>query len=654
MLIFRVLFIVICLLPSVLVTGQSKVETLKKSLAEKYGKEKLLVLHDITEQYLLKEDGKRATKYAKQADVLADAIISEDNRLLSEQDLKLKPLTYLWLGKAQYQKKDYYDAKKAFEKATLYSEPLGASDITQQASVYLDKLDSLVSKKQNSFLSNFKDLNIERMIHSSATDINLAAALKLAKTYENKKNYTKAIEQYQKSINYLKDKGDGDQVVEIKAKVAELYEKNGQYESALNSYKEIKSIELNTGDPDLELMDADKMIRDLEKRTAAKSDRPVMERIEPLGLNIDNIDPGSIQSQNLKKLAAAFEQREDYQKSLSYYKLYIEANRKMAEEEHLKELELLEFANQVENQSTQITLLQQEKELQELNMARNEAELTKQTRFRNTLLLGALFLLSFALALYTLYKKKKKAHVDLTKAYNDLHVTQKHLAKAEKRIKTLLEQQVSSAVADELLSGATSQQISRRFVCVMFLDIRDFTPFAESRKPEEIIKYQNDLFEFMIEIIHKNHGIINQFLGDGFMATFGVPTSAGNDCDNAYNSARQILDTLNSKNQSGKIPFTKVGIGLHAGPVVTGNVGTDDRKQYSITGNTVILASRIEQLNKKYNTQLLLSEEVLKELSPDEIFVDEGEEQLVKGRTSPIRIYKYQPPQEVVDFDLES
>ncbi|NER79247.1 MAG: adenylate/guanylate cyclase domain-containing protein, partial [Leptolyngbya sp. SIO1D8] len=68
----------------------------------------------------------------------------------------------------------------------------------------------------------------------------------------------------------------------------------------------------------------------------------------------------------------------------------------------------------------------------------------------------------------------------------------------------------------------------------MFLDIRGFTPFAETKEPEEIIEYQNQVFGFMIEVINKFHGNINQFLGDGFMATFGAPVSHGNDCENAY------------------------------------------------------------------------------------------------------------------------
>ena len=79
------------------------------------------------------------------------------------------------------------------------------------------------------------------------------------------------------------------------------------------------------------------------------------------------------------------------------------------------------------------------------------------------------------------------------------------------------------------------------FVCIMFVDIRDFTPMAESLSPEELIKYQNNVFGFMIDVVQKNHGNINQLLGDGFMATFGAPVSKGNDCQNAFQASLEIL-----------------------------------------------------------------------------------------------------------------
>ena len=208
------------------------------------------------------------------------------------------------------------------------------------------------------------------------------------------------------------------------------------------------------------------------------------------------------------------------------------------------------------------------------------------------------------------------------------------------RIINLFGQQVSQQIVDELVSTKEEITSKRKFVCIMFLDIRGFTSYAENREPEEIIEYQNKVFGFMIDAITRNKGIINQFLGDGYMATFGAPVSHENDCQNALNAALEIIDTLKKKNSSNDFDSTRIGIGLHAGYVVAGNVGTDVRKQYSISGNTVILASRIEELNKKFNSQLLVSEEVLNMVDCSKIEYESLGDVVLKGREKPINIYK--------------
>jgi adenylate cyclase len=201
-------------------------------------------------------------------------------------------------------------------------------------------------------------------------------------------------------------------------------------------------------------------------------------------------------------------------------------------------------------------------------------------------------------------------------------------------------QQVSPAIADELLKQGTEMVSQKRRVCIMFLDIRGFTRFAENRKPEEIVAYQNAVFNLMIDVVFRNHGIINQFLGDGFMATFGAPVAIGNDCENAVAAALEIIARVQRECEEGGIPPTRVGIGLHAGEAVTGNVGSSLRKQYSITGNVVILASRIEQLNKEYNSQLLISEEVWNASGKRNGNAVSLGPVTVKGREEPIAVFK--------------
>lgn len=208
------------------------------------------------------------------------------------------------------------------------------------------------------------------------------------------------------------------------------------------------------------------------------------------------------------------------------------------------------------------------------------------------------------------------------------------------RVINLFDQQVSREIVDELVANYHVLESKRKFVCVMFLDIRDFTHFAEKMQPEEIIKYQNDVFSFMIEIITKNNGIINQFLGDGYMATFGAPITRGNDCLNAVKASLEIIKTIDQKNKEGIISSTRIGIGLHAGEIVAGNVGTEVRKQYSISGNTVILASRIEELNKEFGTQLLISKEVLEQIEPNGYSAEFIGSVALKGREKPVDVFK--------------
>ncbi|HEV3469674.1 MAG TPA: adenylate/guanylate cyclase domain-containing protein [Pyrinomonadaceae bacterium] len=184
------------------------------------------------------------------------------------------------------------------------------------------------------------------------------------------------------------------------------------------------------------------------------------------------------------------------------------------------------------------------------------------------------------------------------------------LAEERKEIVNTFGQHVSPAVVEKLLGRGAGFRSEHRDVCVMFLDIRDFTAFAESRRPEEVVEYLESLFDFMVEIVSRHRGIINKFLGDGFMAVFGAPLSDGRDCANAVAAAREILSRVEEEAASGRILPTRVGIGLHAGEAVTGSIGSALRQEYTVIGDVVNLASRIEQLNKQFGSRLLVSEAV--------------------------------------------
>lgn len=211
------------------------------------------------------------------------------------------------------------------------------------------------------------------------------------------------------------------------------------------------------------------------------------------------------------------------------------------------------------------------------------------------------------------------------------------------RVVLMFGQHVSPEVANRLLAQKADLDSETRFVCLMFLDIRNFTTFSETRSPEEVVNYLNTLFDSMIDSVNAHHGIINKFLGDGFMAVFGAPLSDGQDCRNAVSASFDILAKMEKLNESGQIPPTRIGIGLHAGQAVTGNVGSHLRKEYTIIGDTVNLASRIEQLNKQFGSQLLISETVWQNIEPNQELTKQAEalEPIqVKGRQVPVQIFK--------------
>lgn len=201
-------------------------------------------------------------------------------------------------------------------------------------------------------------------------------------------------------------------------------------------------------------------------------------------------------------------------------------------------------------------------------------------------------------------------------------------------------QHVSPAVVDKLIRYRGELGSETRFVCVMFLDVRNFTRFTESKAPEEVFNFLNSLFDFMIEIVNGKGGIINKFLGDGFMAVFGAPISDGADCRNALTAALQILDRLNQEIAGGKIPETRIGIGIHAGLSVTGHLGSLERKEYAVIGDVVNLASRIESLNKVYNSQVLVSDVVWKAAGGIETDGEDLGLIGIQGHEGEVRLYK--------------
>jgi adenylate cyclase len=207
------------------------------------------------------------------------------------------------------------------------------------------------------------------------------------------------------------------------------------------------------------------------------------------------------------------------------------------------------------------------------------------------------------------------------------------------RIVGVFGQHVSPAVVDALIAAKADTKSEVKHVCVMFLDVRNFTAFSENKTPEEVVAYLNGLFERVIESIDGHRGIVNKFLGDGCMAIFGAPLAEENPERDAIDAALEIVDHIDADVASGRMPPTRLGIGLHAGSVVIGNVGSPRRKEYTVIGDVVNLASRVEGLNKELGTRVLVTEEVWK-AGGDGRTATEKPPLTVRGRKAPVRIYE--------------
>jgi len=208
------------------------------------------------------------------------------------------------------------------------------------------------------------------------------------------------------------------------------------------------------------------------------------------------------------------------------------------------------------------------------------------------------------------------------------------------RVVALFGQHVSPAVAEKLLATNAQQPTEMKNVCVMFLDIRNFTAFSEKRSPEEVVDYLNVVFDTAIESVKRHHGIVNKFLGDGFMAIFGAPIAEGNPCADAIDASLEILAGLKALVEAGKLAPTRVGIGVHAGSAVVGSVGSATRKEYTVIGDVVNVASRLETLNKTFGSQLLVTEHVWEASGKKLDHVVARDPLSVRGREETVRIFE--------------
>jgi adenylate cyclase len=217
----------------------------------------------------------------------------------------------------------------------------------------------------------------------------------------------------------------------------------------------------------------------------------------------------------------------------------------------------------------------------------------------------------------------------------------------EKRLKTTMSRYMNPALADKLVEGGEDIISGTSSVAtVLFSDIRDFTTLAEGLGALGTVSMLNEYFTIMVDCIQNEGGMLDKFIGDAMMAVFGTPFAHPDDPDRAIRAAISMMKQLNIHNEkriaSGNMPINH-GIGINTDTVVSGNIGTPKRMDYTVIGDGVNLASRLESACKQYGASILISEHTFKALKGT-YRIRRVDNVLVKGKNRPVGVY------EVLDY----
>jgi len=216
--------------------------------------------------------------------------------------------------------------------------------------------------------------------------------------------------------------------------------------------------------------------------------------------------------------------------------------------------------------------------------------------------------------------------------------------KEREKIKDVFGKYVSSNVRDKILNDELVLGGEKTEASILFSDIRNFTSFSEKFSANDVINFLNTYFNEMIKPIFDNNGILDKFIGDAIMAVFGTPVKTENHAEDAIETALTMKANLFHFNELRK-NFNKeqiqIGVGINSGEIIAGNIGSHERMEYTVIGDSVNIASRIEGLSKVYGVDIVVTEDTI-DMLPDKnryLFRDLDLVK-VKGREEPILIYE--------------
>jgi adenylate cyclase len=179
-------------------------------------------------------------------------------------------------------------------------------------------------------------------------------------------------------------------------------------------------------------------------------------------------------------------------------------------------------------------------------------------------------------------------------------------------VKHVFSRFVSRDVYDQLMADPSRASLggARRDMTVLFSDIRGFTTFTELGRAEAVVAQLNEYFSTMVPVVLAHRGTVDKFVGDMIMALFGAPLEDPDHADHAVRTALamiEALEGLNARWAAAGLPVLDIGVGVNTGDMVAGNIGSESIMSYTVIGDAVNLASRLESLNKQYGTRIIIS-----------------------------------------------
>ena len=233
----------------------------------------------------------------------------------------------------------------------------------------------------------------------------------------------------------------------------------------------------------------------------------------------------------------------------------------------------------------------------------------------------------------------------LEKAYDHIKAYALRAATArlkEQKTRTIFQRYVPNDVIEQFFRNPESMLVGEnRMLAILFSDIRAFTTISERMSPDRLVDSLNKYFSLMVEAVMNHHGTVDKYIGDAIMAIFGAPLRRLDDPVQAVEAAFEMLDALerfNRDQRARSYPEFQIGIGINYGLVTVGNIGSEKKLDYTVIGDPVNVASRLEGLTKRYEIPLVVSETVREKL-PQESFSRLLDKVQVKGRAGGLAVY---------------